>query len=176
MSTPSLLLLVCGNPSRGDDALGPALAQRLREQNSSLELIEDFQLQVEHALDMLGRDLVLFIDAGEDTPAPFAFRPLQALREVTYTTHVMPPEAVLHTYTQIRHAPPPPSFLLSIRGESFNLGEALSETAQRRLDAALAFTEKLLARPDAAAWKELARCKHAISSHLPDPPPQGGRK
>ena len=61
--------------SRGDDGLGPLLLARIAEAGwDNAELIEDFQLQIEHALDLQGADLALFIDAGKDTPAPFSFR------------------------------------------------------------------------------------------------------
>ncbi|HRH15070.1 MAG TPA: homospermidine synthase, partial [Azonexus sp.] len=75
--TAPLVVFAVGNPSRGDDAIGPVICGRLEEwlENEKLadrvELIEDFQLNVEHALDLQSRELALFIDAGENTPAPF---------------------------------------------------------------------------------------------------------
>jgi len=49
-----VLVLAVGNPSRGDDALGPLAAQRLAAlELSGVEVLTDFQLQVEHALDLL---------------------------------------------------------------------------------------------------------------------------
>ncbi|NBS18146.1 MAG: Ni/Fe hydrogenase, partial [Gammaproteobacteria bacterium] len=67
--TPSLLILGVGNPSRGDDALGPLLIEQLetllsqeeRAAAGGIELLTDFQLQIEHALDLLNRSLVLFV-------------------------------------------------------------------------------------------------------------------
>ena len=88
MSPAPVVILACGNPSRGDDALGPILLDRLQAWLESagcagladdFELIGDFQLQVEHALDLIGRRLALFIDAGQQTPAPFVFRRAQAI-------------------------------------------------------------------------------------------------
>jgi hypothetical protein len=49
------------------------LAGRSEGLADGFELIGDFQWQVEHALDLAGRRLALFIDAGERTPAPFVF-------------------------------------------------------------------------------------------------------
>jgi hypothetical protein len=74
-----LLVIAVGNRSRGDDALGPLLLDRLErwrasgDRGADLELLEDFQLQIEHALDLAGRRLVLFVDAGTRTAAPFVF-------------------------------------------------------------------------------------------------------
>ena len=103
MSAPVVVFAV-GNPSRGDDAIGPALCGRLAEWLKSeglddqVELIEDFQLNIEHALDLQGREIVLFIDAGESTPAPFVFAPIFPSTATAHTTHALPPEAVLQAY------------------------------------------------------------------------------
>jgi hydrogenase maturation protease len=68
VSRASWLVLAVGNPSRGDDALGPALLERLRDAGvdaaGDVELLTDFQLQIEHALDLQGRQAVLFVDAA----------------------------------------------------------------------------------------------------------------
>ena len=71
----SVVVFAVGNPSRGDDALGPLLMDWLAEQaRPGVHLVSDFQLQIEHALDLEGHQLALFIDAGTGTPAPFEFR------------------------------------------------------------------------------------------------------
>ena len=59
MSAP-LVVFAVGNPSRGDDAIGPVICGRLaiwlenEKLTERVELIEDFQLNVEHALDLQG--------------------------------------------------------------------------------------------------------------------------
>ena len=148
---PSLLILAVGNPSRGDDALGPLFLERLaelREQRGNgdeVELLTDFQLQIEHAVDLENRALALFVDASVSCPPPFQFTRLQPARDTSYTSHALSPAAVLHVYQQINHAPPPPAFQLAIRGERFELGEPLSAAAEANLAAALAFARQLLA-------------------------------
>ncbi len=138
-----LLVFAWGNPSRGDDALGPALLELLasRQQQgelSDVELLTDFQLQVEHALDLQGRERVLFVDASVSAQAPYELHPLQAERDASYTTHAMSPGAVLAVYEQINDYPPPPAFMLSIRGYEFELGQPLSAQARANLQAACA--------------------------------------
>ena len=54
------------------------MARRRTAAAAEFELLEDFQLQIEHALDLAGRRLALFIDAGTGTPAPFAFYAIDA--------------------------------------------------------------------------------------------------
>lgn len=155
---PSVIILTCGNPSRGDDALGSLFAERLervREQFGwgNVELFTDFQLHIEHAVDLEGRTLALFVDASVSCPAPYQFTRLQPACDISYTSHALSPAAVLQVYAQVNHAPPPPAFQLAIRGDSFELGEPMSAAAEAHLTAALAFTvEQLLAAPDPAQW------------------------
>jgi hydrogenase maturation protease len=154
---PALLIFGYGNPSRGDDALGPLLLERLEAQGfADVECLTDFQLQVEHALDLQGRELALFIDAHLSCPPPFTFTALRPESDRSYTTHAMSPQAVLQVFAEIHHCPPPPAFLLSIRGESFELGEPLGPAAQANLDAAAQFAAKLCARPEAGHWLGVA--------------------
>ncbi len=154
----SVIILTCGNPSRGDDALGSLFAERLeraREQFGwdDVDLFTDFQLQIEHAVDLEGRTLALFVDASVSCPTPYQLTRLQPACDTSYTSHALSPAAVLQVYAQVNHAPPPPAFQLAIRGESFELGEPMSAVAEANLAAALAFTvEQLLAAPDPAQW------------------------
>jgi hydrogenase maturation protease len=163
-SALSTTIIACGNPSRGDDALGPLLMEALRQHFATawpprIKIIEDFQLQVELALDLHACELVLFVDAGEHTPAPFQLYPVQAAAEASYTTHIMSPAAVLFTYQHIYRQAPPTAWLLSVRGEQFELGQGLSPAAEKHFDAALAWLLAFCAAPE----KFCCACKDAIS-------------
>jgi len=141
MSEPRspLLVLAVGNPSRGDDALGPTLADRLEaEALAGVEVITDFQLQVEHALDLVGRRTVIFIDAGIGTPAPFEWRSVIGDATFLHTSHALSPEAVLETYARVESGPAPDAWVLCVRGESFELGAGLSAAGVVHLEAAWA--------------------------------------
>lgn len=108
MQTPSVLVFAYGNPSRGDDALGPlALDQLASREFADVELLSDFQLQVEHALDLTNRRLVLFVDADAGCMPPFAFSRLHPAKDRSYTTHAMSPESVLQVYLQLQGQEPP---------------------------------------------------------------------
>ena len=158
MSAPVVVFAV-GNPSRGDDAIGPELCGRLEKwlKNEGLEdqveLIEDFQLQIEHVLDLQGRQLALFIDAGENTAAPYTFKQIAPATGIAHTTHELPPEAVLQVYLQTEGCEPPSSFVLCVSGEKFELGEALTATATSHLEAAFALSLQLCRKPLLAEWK-----------------------
>jgi hydrogenase maturation protease len=139
--TPPLLVFAWGNASRGDDALGPLFAERLRAtaDPARVECLDDYQLQVEHALDLRGRERVLFVDAGRHGAAPFEATPLRPVRDRSYTTHAMSPQALLAVYRDLHAEEPPPCTLLAIRGERFGLGEPPGAQALANLDAALAW-------------------------------------
>ncbi len=113
-----------------------ALAARHPEWGE-VECLTDFQLQVEHALDLQGRSRVLFVDASLDAPAPCSLAQIEAARDASFTTHAMSPQAVLKVYADLDDGAPPPCWLLAIRGEAFELGEELSAGARDNLVAAL---------------------------------------
>ena len=152
----SVVVFAVGNPSRGDDALGPLLLAELeRWQLPQVQLVGDFQLQVEHALDLDGHALALFIDAGTGTPAPFEFRETGPAATRPVSSHALAPEAVLQVYASVQRRPPPPAFVLCIRGNDFRLGEGLSPAAERNLAAARARLVECLDDADAARWRQL---------------------
>ncbi|MEE9494652.1 MAG: hydrogenase maturation protease [Gammaproteobacteria bacterium] len=146
-----ILVFTYGNPSRGDDALGPAMFDLLevcKQQTTELDhvdLLTDYQLQIEHALDLEQRQCVLFIDSSASANPPFEFHQLQAEQDIGYTTHAMSPSAVLSVYQQIRKTAPPPAYMLSIRGNEFGLSENLSSQANRHLQQSYRFVRDLLA-------------------------------
>ena len=161
--SPSVVVFAIGNPSRGDDALGPTIHGRLAEwlENAGLaahvELFEDFQLNIEHALDLVGRELALFIDAGAGTPSPFDFYPVNAQAGLAHTSHALPPHSVLQVFKQTMGGEPPPAFVLCVRGEQFVLGAPLSDAAQANAEAAIDFLVDLFAEPSPAKWQAISK-------------------
>jgi hydrogenase maturation protease len=145
-----ILIFGYGNPSRGDDALGPELLRLLEEDKASgrlpniFETLTDFQLQIEHATDLEGRELVLFVDASVAAEPPFQISRLQPQRDNSYTSHAMSPAAVLAVFEQVADCAPPPTYLLSIPGYDFELGHPLSTTAQEHLSHARHWAHSLL--------------------------------
>lgn len=134
-----ILVIGIGNPGRGDDALGPLLIEALQDaQLPGVELLTDFQLQVEFALDLQGRSQVIFADASVAAPAPFTFTATVAERDASYSSHALSPGAVLHACRHI-FGEPPPAWTLAIRGYRFGLGQALSPDAAANLAAARAW-------------------------------------
>ena len=153
----NVLVFGYGNLSRGDDALGPLVIEYIEKNISfdGLEIITDFQLQIEHALDIEGRQLVLFIDASVACNHNFSFTRLAPEKDKSYTTHAMSPSSVLEVYQSVVHKEPPPCFLLSIQALNFELGAGLSNQAQHNLNQTIIFVRKLLAKPELSYWLEL---------------------
>ena len=94
----------------------------------------------------------MFIDAGENTPAPFIFEQIYSLTVPSHTTHALPPQAVLQVYRQMEGTEPPPAFVLCVRGEGFELGADLNPTALAGIDAAMALLDRLIRKPSLADW------------------------
>ena len=148
-----ILLVGYGNPSRGDDALGPLVLERVAARLSAqvrtgeIELLTDFQLQVEHVLDLAQRSRVVFVDASVSCGAPFEWTPLAPVRDASYSSHFMSPAALLQAYSDVMEEAPPPCYVLGIRGYEFELGRPLTAAASVNLEAALEFLIDWIAVP-----------------------------
>lgn len=151
------LFFAWGNPSRGDDALGPLFIEAMQAQVADhpewgqnfgeIEFLTDFQLQVEHALDLRGRRRVLFADAHAQLDAPCTLSRITPRADASISSHALSPHALLQVWTQIEFAPPPPCWLLAMRAEAMELGSALSPGAQASLDQAVAVASAWLVTP-----------------------------
>lgn len=147
MVSPVLIIAV-GNESRGDDALAPLLSRSVQAEFtlSDIEFIEDFQLQVEHVTDLVGRQKILFLDADVSCEAPFHFSKISAAQDNSYTSHAMTPFALLHTYRQVYGEDAPSSYLLRLRGYGFELGDDLSDEASANLEVASVIVHEWLSQ------------------------------
>lgn len=156
---PAIVVFGYGNPGRGDDALGPLLLERAEawaglHPGTDLALVGDFQLQIEHAEDLHGRSIALFLDADASCPPPFSFRRIGPVRDESYTTHELSPESVLDVFRSVHARTPPPAFVLSVAASRFELGEPLSEEAAGNLERAWSFLDDLLADARPERWGE----------------------
>ena len=140
-----------GNPSRGDDAAGPLLAEQAEQWNiPGVRVVSDYQLNVEHAADVAESGLALFIDAALDASEPWELRPVQPMNRNDFTTHAMLPETVMETCRKV-YGGPPPAFVLAVRGENFMLGAEPSAAFRRRIESAARVLEEILRAENPAA-------------------------
>ncbi len=146
------LIFGWGNPSRGDDALGPRFVElveqlaALHPEWGQIDYLTDFQLQVEHALDLQGRQRVLFVDASLEKMSTCTLQAIAAGKDASFTSHSVSPQSILQVYTDIEDCPPPPCYLLRIPAQHCELGAPLSTSAQQHLQDALALAAEWLTR------------------------------
>ncbi len=135
-----VLLIGFGNPGRGDDGLGPALAQRIAKRAlPGIEVKIAFQLTVEHALDVAKVDTVVFADADMASLEPFTFTELSRAAPGDLDSHNVSPQSVLALAEQLFGASAR-GFALGISGSEFGeIREGISDPASAHLGAAEAF-------------------------------------
>jgi hydrogenase maturation protease len=132
-----VLIFGLGNPSRGDDAIGPLLIEQLEADKvagrlDGVDLLTDFQLQPEHALDLRGRRHVVFVDAAESGAAPFVVSRVRPAVSMSVSTHSTAPSALLAVYASL-YGDPPAADLIAVKADRFHLGSPPSAAARRHL-------------------------------------------
>ncbi len=151
-----MVIIGYGNPSRGDDALGPLLLERLEAlaiDPGTYEPVTDFQLQIEHVTDLEQRGLLLFVDASLSAQPPFGFSRLTPQRDHSYSSHSLSPATLLSVYQEVYKTAPPPAYLLTIPGYLYELGQPLSRKAAEHLEQAVSFVDVLLKHPQRRFWE-----------------------
>ena len=146
---PTLVVFAWGNVSRGDDGIGPRMADHIRAHaHPRVELIEDHQLNIEHVTDIRERTPVLFIDASIAIEHGFGIERQARSDDGNFSTHAITPGALLNVYCETIQRPEPDAFLLHIAGRQFDLGDELSSEAEEAIRAAWAFLKGILDRPE----------------------------
>ncbi len=146
MPNSRTLVLGWGNPGRGDDGLGPALAGIIEAQaGDGLTVESDYQLQVEDAAEIARHDRVVFVDADRSGPEPFSCRRLApAETGLSFTSHSVSPGALLKLAGEL-FGKEPEAWLVGIRGYAFDtFDETLSSRACVNLAATADFVRSAL--------------------------------
>lgn len=127
-----------GNSGRSDDGLGWAFVDRIRKEAVFDGQIEyRYQLQVEDAALISEFERVIFVDSHQgELPDGFQLTRCEPLREFAFTTHVLPPGAVLSLCRDL-YGKTPHADVMMIQGTSWDLQIGMSAEAERRLEAAL---------------------------------------
>lgn len=148
------LIIGYGNPLRGDDAAGPALATQLRDQLAAdrARILVVHQLTPELVLELVKPEIagVLFLDAKRLQGNDLKLVPLTAELDPNASCgHQVSPQLLLgcaeHLYSCQR-----PGWLLTLRGVDFAFGEELSATATASLAKAVERCNSFLACPEAS--------------------------
>jgi hydrogenase maturation protease len=135
---PRILVLGYGNPGRQDDGLGPAVAANIDRLGwPNVMAYDNYQLNIEDAIDVGEHDIVWFVDATRTGAEPYSVSELSPAPAIEFTSHIMRPETILAIARQYFHRSPQ-AFLLAIRGYEFEFVEELTTEARDNLQAALA--------------------------------------
>jgi hydrogenase maturation protease len=140
-----ILVYGYGNPGRGDDGLGPALAAALEGLNLPATTVEsNYQLSVEDAAEVAVHDAVIFVDADLSCSVPFRFERVTPEKALSFSSHSVAPGALLALADEL-FGKKTEGYLLGIRGYEFNeFKETLSSLAQENLGEALKFVTRAL--------------------------------
>ena len=139
------VVITFGNPSRGDDAIGPlvyAFLEKAQSEgilSSDIKLLTDFQLQIEQVTDLAGRKTVIFVDAARELGKPFVFLPVSPAMDEAVSTHKLSASRLLSIYEQVYAEPAPHAFILAIEAYQFELGAKISEAAESNFNEATKF-------------------------------------
>lgn len=134
---PRILVLGYGNPGRQDDGLGPAVAAEIGLLGlPNLKTQDNYQLNIEDAIDVAQHDIVWFVDASKTGALPYTVQDLSAVSTLDFTSHFVRPEFILaiaqHYFGRL-----PQAHLLAIRGYEFEFIEELTHGAKDNLRAAV---------------------------------------
>ena len=140
------VLIGIGNSGRSDDGLGWAFLDRIQQGGNFNGRIEyRYQLQVEDAALISRVPRVIFVDSHKDElPGGFQWKPCEPSRNFEFTTHVLPPGAVMFLCEDL-YGKSPRADLLLIQGTSWDLQLGLTPSAEARLENAVRFfNEKVM--------------------------------
>lgn len=162
-TSQGVLVLCYGNPGRLDDAIGAAFALALQQAVPEGVTVEtDYQLSVEHALQIAEHQTVIFVDAAVSGPEPFAFRRVHPKFGASFTTHSIEPESLMGLARELFDADAQ-GYTLGIRGYDFDdFGECISPSARANLEAAVGFVLDLLGN---RRFEESAKVFDSPSTH-----------
>jgi hydrogenase maturation protease len=141
------LILACGNTLRGDDRLGPWLAQWAEERfqaDQDVRILSCQQWTPELAEDIAQAESVLFIDASVDSlPGSVNLIPVHpASSTQSLATHHLGAEELLALSRDLYSAAPASAVLLTVGAASTELGADFSEPVIAALPRAFALLEK----------------------------------
>jgi hydrogenase maturation protease len=143
-----ILIYGYGNPGREDDGLGIELVRRLENwsEESGLQGIDfdtNYQLNIEDAEIISGKDVVVFVDASTEEIDDFILTKVTADSEATFTTHAASPGYILKLCNELL-GKFPEVFLLHIKGYQWEFRECISEKAEINLQKAFEFMKDYL--------------------------------
>lgn len=140
-----------GNPGRQDDGLGIALVDKLEEWASQqgldgVQFENNYQLNIEDAEAISGKDLVIFADASEEEIVDFCFSEVDGRGKLAFTTHAASPGYILKLCQELFEKNPR-VLLLHIKGYEWDFKEGISARGMDNLEGAFRVMKDILKEP-----------------------------
>jgi hydrogenase maturation protease len=148
---PRCLILACGNTLRGDDGVGPWLAQWVEDHfpaHPNLRILSRQQWTPELAEEIAHTHSVLFLDCSVDaTPGSIQLVPVHpAAGPQTVATHHSGASELLAMARDLYNSLPRPALQLTIGAGSTELGESFSPAVQAALPQTCQLIEETILR------------------------------
>lgn len=140
----NILLYGYGNPGRQDDGLGIKFIEHIEkwikdENIKNVEVDTNYQLNVEDALSISDKDIVIFVDASLAIDTSFKFVKVNSDDStIEFTMHAVSPSYILDLCNKIYNKNPK-TYLLHIKGYYWDLKEEISTEANENLIKAVDF-------------------------------------
>ena len=153
------LILACGNTLRGDDGVGPWLAEWAEDRffgELDVRVISRQQWTPELAEDIAAAESVIFVDCCTATRAgSIDLRPIAAAASTSPGTHQLGGPELLALAGELYGSRPREAFLLTVGAGSTALGEEFSGAVQSAVPEAAALLGKTVRRLLATATEQL---------------------
>jgi len=152
-----------GNPGRQDDGLGIAFSNAIEEwvKENGLDgytFDNNYQLNIEDAELISDKDIVIFADASVEDIPEFCVSMVDGTKDVSFTTHAASPGYIVQLCQEI-FGKAPPTYLVHIKGYTWEFDEGLSDNATINLKLALDHIKKLLKSPEIFLEQDLGKIK-----------------
>ncbi|MBN2613037.1 MAG: hypothetical protein JXB00_15895 [Bacteroidales bacterium] len=143
-----ILIYGYGNPGRQDDALGVKFAEMAeewaRQENyENIETDSNYQLNIEDAIIMKDKDLVIFADASKEKLEDFKLEPLKPRNKTDFTMHHVPPAFLLFLAGEL-YGYVPETYILHIKGYEWEFMAEPTMQALLNLQKAFGFIQDYL--------------------------------
>jgi hydrogenase maturation protease len=137
MQKKKVLVYGYGNPGRQDDALGIIMTDNIikwidENEISSIEVDQNYQLNIEDASKIMDFDLVIFVDASVENIDSYKLEEVTPDMKTEFSMHSVSPSFVFGLCREISDASPK-VYQLHIKGHEFEFMKEMSHAARENL-------------------------------------------
>ena len=147
-----ILIYGYGNPGRQDDGLGNLFVEKTRQWAASegldhIAFDSNYQLNIEDAAEIAGKDIVIFVDASIEDIEKFELSEITPESKVEFSMHSVSPAFVVKLCQDI-YPETPKAYLLHLKGYEWEFMEGITREAMNNMEAAFEFIKPLLLNPE----------------------------